>query len=270
MTPQVLILRAPGINCDLETAYAFEKAGAKAQRIHINQLLESPRLFESFQILCVPGGFSYGDDISSGRILANQIQLYLADVLAAFRDAGKLVLGICNGFQVLIKTGLLVDVHGESGPDATLVWNNCGHFQDRWVRLKTHPQTNNVFLRGIESMYIPMAHAEGRFVARDAETFARLESQGQIALEYAPLNLSKLESPAACDARGTLQFPDNPNGAEGNVAGLSDTTGRVLGLMPHPERHIVPTQHPQWTRRSEQPAEGDGMKIFRNAVQFFE
>lgn len=270
--PHVLILRAPGTNCDLETAYAFQQAGATTERLHINRLLEEPGLFKRFQILCFPGGFSYGDDVASGRILANQMQHHLSEELMAFRDAGKLVLGICNGFQVLIKTGLLLnDVPGEE-PSATLAWNNCGCFQDRWVRLVTCPRSHNVFLRGIEEMYIPMAHAEGRFAARDLETLKKLDTSGQLALRYAPLQRSPWDKESeqdAYNAHGILQFPDNPNGAMANTAGVSDLTGRVLGLMPHPERHITPTQHPQWTRRSTQPKEGDGMKIFHNAVEFF-
>lgn len=267
MTPNVLILRAPGTNCDVETAYAFEKAGATTQRLHVNRLLENPGLFEQFQILCFPGGFSYGDDIASGRILANQIRLRLSDELKKFRDAGKLVLGICNGFQILVKTGLLFPV--EDDPAATLAWNNCQRFQDRWVELTKPANCENVFLRGVERMYIPMAHAEGRFVVRDVATLAKFEAAGQVALQYAPLDFSKFATPAVADEKGILPFPDNPNGAVANIAGLGDETGRVLGLMPHPERHIDATQHPRWTRRSEQPAEGEGMVMFRNAVEYF-
>ena len=267
MKPNVLILRAPGTNCDVETAYAFEKAGAVAERIHINRVLEKPELLAQFQILCFPGGFSYGDDISSGRILSSQILHHLYEPLQAFREAGKLVLGICNGFQILIKTGLLIPVTGE--PLATLAWNNCGRFQDRWVELKKHPNCQNVFLKGIDRLYIPAAHAEGRFVVKDAETLRQFEASGQIALQYAPLDFSRFEEAAKYDVNGILQYPDNPNGAVANIAGLGDTTGRVLGLMPHPERHIDPTQHPQWTHMSELPAEGEGLRMFRNAVEFF-
>ncbi|MDO4630521.1 MAG: phosphoribosylformylglycinamidine synthase subunit PurQ [Planctomycetia bacterium] len=267
MKPNVLILRAPGTNCDLETAYAFEKAGATTERIHINRLLEEPALFENFQILCFPGGFSYGDDISSGRILSSQLLHNLSDQLQKFRDAGKLVLGICNGFQILIKTGLLIPVDAE--PLATLAWNDCQRFQDRWVELKTHANCKSVFLKGIDRLYIPAAHAEGRFVVKDAETLKKFEKNGQIALQYDALNFSKFDEPATYNENGILQYPDNPNGATANIAGLCDETGRVLGLMPHPERHIDATQHPQWTRRKVQPAEGEGLQMFRNAVEYF-
>ncbi len=164
-SPRVLVLRAPGTNCDKETAYAFEQAGGIARPVHVRELLGSPRLLAEHQILCLPGGFSYGDDIASGRILGNQLREHLADALLQFRDAGKLVLGICNGFQVLMKTGLL-DVEDTQGPLATLAWNNSGHYEARWVSLAVQPG-NCVFLAGIEHIEMPVAHAEGRFLVRD-------------------------------------------------------------------------------------------------------
>lgn len=273
MPPHVLILRAPGTNCDLETAYAFEKAGATVERLHVNRLLETPALFDKFQILCFPGGFSYGDDVASGRVLANQLHHHLSDRLMAFREAGKLMLGICNGFQILMKTGMLFPILEGQTPPATLAWNDCARFQDRWVNLETDPQSGCVFLRGIKRLYMPMAHAEGRFTTKDEKTFRALEKAGQLCLRYAPLD----ETPwggnvPTYDVNGVLCFPANPNGAAGNVAGVCDETGRVLGLMPHPERHIFPTQHPRWTRETPGtlPEEGDGMKLFRNAVEYFE
>src|SRR3989304_9215286 len=166
--PQVLILRAPGPNCDEETAFAFELAGAKAERVHINRLLERPGVADQFQILCIPGGFSYGDDVAAGRILANQIRHHLADAMQRFKAAGKLVLGICNGFQVLIKSGLLLEDDPAQGPPASLVWNDSGRYEDRWVRLAVEG-TKSVFLRGIEAMDLPVAHAEGKFVTRNPE-----------------------------------------------------------------------------------------------------
>ena len=246
-TPHVLILRAPGTNCDVETAVAFDRAGAKTETLHINRLLENPALFERFQILCVPGGFSYGDDIAAGRIFGNQIQHHLADALARFKDAGKLMLGICNGFQVLMKSPVLLENDAAKGSAATLTLNDCGRYQDRWVRLEVHG-TKCVFLKGIEQMYLPVAHAEGKFVARDAETLQQLDAAGQLVLRYVPA--------------------DNPNGAQAHVAGVCDSTGRVLGLMPHPERHIDPTQHPRWTR-GEAGVVGAGLQLFINAVRYF-
>src|SRR5262245_37954675 len=165
MAPRVLILRAPGTNCDGETAFAFETAGARAQTVHLNRLLENPRLADESQILCIPGGFSYGDDICAGRIFGNQMRHHLKETLQSFKEAGKLILGICNGFQVLIKSGVLLPDRADE-PIATLALNASGKFEDRWVNLRVAgPQC--VFLRGIDQMYLPVAHAEGRFVARD-------------------------------------------------------------------------------------------------------
>ncbi len=278
--PNVLILRAPGTNCDQETAFAFEQAGGATEVLHINRLLENPRLFELFQILCIPGGFSYGDDVAAGRILANQIQHHLAECLAEFRGAGKLILGICNGFQVLMKSGVLPDHNAENTPPATLTWNDSGKFEDRWVRLDVR-DGKCVFLHGVESMYLPVAHAEGKFVTRDKQVLADLEATGQLVLRYLPQCTGREKTPADCGWRGAgdnshdnkfpssmAAYPDNPNGSMADVAGICDTTGRVLGLMPHPERHINPTQHPRWTR-GEAAEVGDGLAVFVNAVAYF-
>jgi phosphoribosylformylglycinamidine synthase I len=256
-TPRVLILRAPGTNCDRESAFAFEQAGAKTAALHVNQLLERPALAADYQILCLPGGFSYGDDISAGRILANQIRHHLFDTLQQFKADGKLILGVCNGFQILIKSGLLLPDQAHE-PIATLAANASGKFEDRWVNLVA-TTTKCVFLQGIERMYLPVAHGEGRFLARDAATLNALEAAGQLCLRYATDD----------GATDTVPYPLNPAGAERNVAGVCDDTGRVLGLMPHPERHIDPTHHPRWTRREQQPRQGDGLKMFQNAVQYF-
>ncbi|MGL4512748.1 MAG: phosphoribosylformylglycinamidine synthase subunit PurQ [Lacipirellulaceae bacterium] len=265
--PRVLVLRSPGTNCDEETAEAFRLAGGDAQRIHVARVLEAPSLLDDFQVLCIPGGFSYGDDVSAGRVLGNQVRLHLADACRRFRDAGKLVLGVCNGFQVLIKTGLL-DVEDERGPLATLTWNENGHYEARWVTLQADPGAC-VFLRGIERLELPVAHAEGQLAVRDDAALARLHSAGQIVLRYA--------APGAAASDEPLAFPHNPNGAVANAAGLCDSTGRVLGLMPHPERFIDATQHPAWTRRrwssgggaSLLEAPGAGLALFRNAIDYF-
>ncbi len=254
MPPRVLVLRAPGSNCDGESAFAFERAGAAAEIVHLNRWLESPALADQYQILCVPGGFSYGDDVSAGRIFGNQLRHHLADSLAAFRDAGKLILGICNGFQVLIKSGLL-DSDDAAGQGATLTWNASGQFIDRWVHLAARGE-RCVFLAGIDSVELPIAHAEGQFRARDEATLDRLERNGQLVLRY------------VAGAGGDAALPYNPNGAQRDVAGICDVSGRVFGLMPHPERFIDRTQHPQWTRRPEL-TEGAGLAVFRNAVRYF-
>jgi phosphoribosylformylglycinamidine synthase len=244
--PNVLILRAPGTNCDAETAFAFQQAGAAAEVLHINRLLEQPTRFRQFQILCIPGGFSYGDDLGAGRILGSQIQHHLSEELARFKADGRLILGICNGFQVLMKSPVLLD-HDAGRPAATLSVNDSGRYEDRWTRLETRGE-KCVFLGGIEQMYLPVAHGEGKFIARDEEVLRRLDAAGQLVLRY---------------GQG-----DNPNGSVADVAGVCDATGRVLGLMPHPERHIDPTQHPRWTRGESGPV-GDGLQIFRNAVAYF-
>jgi len=231
----------------METAFAFEQAGAKTEILHINRLLEAPSIFERFQILCIPGGFCYGDDIAAGRILGNQIQHHLAEQMGKFKDEGKLILGICNGFQVLMKSPVLLPSDREKGPAATLTLNDSGKYEDRWVSLQG-TNSKSVFLKDIERMYLPVAHAEGKFVARDTDTLKSLDSTGQLVLRYT--------------------YPDNPNGSQADVAGVCDSTGRVLGLMPHPERHIDPTQHPRWTR-GEADSVGDGLQIFINAVQYF-
>jgi phosphoribosylformylglycinamidine synthase subunit PurQ / glutaminase len=257
-TPNVVILRAPGTNCDMETAFAFEQSGAKTETLHINRLLEKPDIFERFQILCIPGGFSFGDDIAAGRIFGNLMQHHLAEQLEKFKADGKLILGICNGFQVLMKSPVLLESDSDKGPAATLTLNDSGRYEDRWVRLETK-SAKSVFLKGIERMYLPVAHAEGKFVARDEEALAHLDSAGQLALRYVSQQ---------ADGTGPVQFPDNPNGSQADVAGVCDSTGRVLGMMPHPERHIDPTQHPHWTR-GEANSAGDGLQIFINAVRYF-
>lgn len=223
-------------------------------------LLQRPAQVRDFQVLCLPGGFSYGDDLGAGRILGNQIRFQLADVLAEFRDAGKLILGVCNGFQVLIKSGILLPIDPQAGPSATLANNDSGKFEDRWVNLRvTSPKC--VFLAGIEVLYLPVAHAEGKFVPRDERVLERLGEAGQLVLRYA--------SDANQPETNEIRYPANPNGSVADVAGVCDATGRVFGLMPHPERHIEATHHPRWTRRNEQPAHGDGFRLFQNAVAYF-
>ncbi len=263
--PRVLILRAPGTNCDGETAHAFGVAGGRCDSLHINRLLEQPGLLTGYQILCLPGGFSYGDDIASGKILANQIRHHLADPIREFCDADKLILGVCNGFQILLKSGILL-ADDDRGPIATLAWNVSGRFEDRWTRLRVEG-SNCVFLRGIETMYLPVAHGEGRFVARSPVVLDELDGSGQMPLRYAAHQLVALGSTMS-KSTGPVPYPDNPNGAERDVAGVCDATGRIFGLMPHPERHIDPTQHPRWTR-GEAKTPGDGLQIFANAVGYF-
>lgn len=253
--PRALILRAPGANCDLETEFAFELAGALPERLHINRLREQPALLHQYQILCVPGGFTYGDDVGAGKILANQLKHFLGETLHQFRAKEKLILGVCNGFQVLLKAGLLVPPD-EDGPVATLAHNTHGRFEDRWIYLKASAG-RCPFLTGYDGLiHLPVAHGEGNFITREPWILKGLEQAGQIVLRYVDEN----GKPGP--------FPVNPNGSAGDVAGVCDASGRVLGLMPHPERHVLPTQHPRWTREGLKP-EGDGLRLFRNAVTYF-
>jgi len=249
-TVKVLVLRAAGINCDMETAYAWEVAGAAPEQIHVNRLVEDPQRLEDFQILTIPGGFSYGDDIASGRILANQLTYRLGDGMHRFIDRGGLVLGICNGFQVLVRMGLLPGA--DCGVPATLTLNDSGRYEDRWVRVRTESD-RCPFLRPGEVLHLPVAHAEGKIVVEGgAAGVAGLKAAGRVALRY-----------VAHDG-GEPSYPENPNGSAGNIAGLTDATGRVLGLMPHPERNIAPTHRPGWT--ADTSTEGDGVRLFRRAV----
>src|SRR4051794_24721224 len=244
MKPSALILRTAGTNCDGETAYGFELAGAETEPVHINRLIVRPDLLDGYQILAIPGGFSYGDDIAAGRILASQVAHHLSDALNAFVDAGRPIIGICNGFQVLVKTHLLpgptdpavgAPASARAGQTCTLTHNDCGRFVDRWVRLAVRPSPC-VWTRDLQAgageappvVELPIAHGEGKFVPGDETIRRALWDNGQVALTYARAD----GSPAGG------QFPDNPNGSTDDVAGVCDRTGLVFGLMPHPERHV--------------------------------
>jgi phosphoribosylformylglycinamidine synthase subunit PurQ / glutaminase len=259
MKPSTLILRTAGTNCDAETGWAFELAGAAVQFMHINRLLENPALLHDYQLLAFPGGFSYGDDIAAGKILANQIVHHLSDDLRRFVESGKPVAGICNGFQVLVKTDLLPGpLAGRTGQTATLTNNNCGRFIDRWIRLSPRG-SKCVWTAGMSTIELPIAHGEGKFLPADPTVRQALWDNDQVALIYAKAD----GSPAAG------QFPENPNGSVDDIAGVCDATGLVFGLMPHPERHVDATQHYAWTStaRKDRGPEGDGLRIFRNAVK---
>jgi len=257
MTIKTLIIRTAGTNCDLETQAAFERAGAQVSLLHINRVDERPEVLDEHQVLALPGGFSYGDDIAAGKIHANELRMKLGDRLKKFVDDGKLIIGICNGFQVLAKTGLLP---GPFGPDAeqavTLTFNDSNKFEDRWVHLRADSD-KSPFIRKGQIIYLPIAHGEGKFVTRDDATLAALRDNDQVVFRYVDV-----------DGKAGAPYPVNPNGSVDDIAGICDTTGRVLGLMPHPERHVLPTHHPRWTRDGLQP-EGDGLQVFRNAVDYF-
>ena len=259
--PRAIILRTAGTNCDYETRYALEKAGADVDLVHVNQLVKDKGLLSSYHIFVLPGGFTYGDDIAAGKVLANQLRHHLLDELTRFVDDGKLVIGICNGFQVLIKMGLLPGINGtqpsstnEYRQEFTLTYNDSNKFEDRWVYLKSLSD-KSVFIDKDCLLYVPIAHAEGKFVAGNGGELEALGKSGQIIFKYV-------------DKDGNIaNYPWNPNGSVDNIAGVCDSTGRVIGMMPHPERYIEPTQHPRWTREGLK-AEGDGIAIFRNAVNY--
>ncbi|MHC4070331.1 MAG: phosphoribosylformylglycinamidine synthase I [Planctomycetota bacterium] len=253
---QAVVLRAAGINCDMETEYALELAGAKAQRVHINRIIEDKALLDKFHILVFPGGFSYGDDVAAGKILANQVIHHLSQAVRKFVDDGKLVLGICNGFQVLVKAGILPGNNAAGQQSVTITYNDSGKFEDRWVYLA--PQTDRcVFMEPGTRIYLPVAHGEGKVVTHDDGILEQLRSQDHIAFKYVDKSGNEGE------------YPVNPNGSADSIAGLTDTTGRVMGLMPHPERFVRATQHPHWTRLKN-IQDGDGMMMFNRAVSFIQ
>jgi len=258
--PRAVILRTAGTNCAYETQYALKKAGADVDLMHVNQLVREKGLLSPYHIFVLPGGFTYGDDIAAGKVLANQLRQHIMDELTRFVDDGKLIIGICNGFQVLMKMGLLPEVKRAqksltgNKQRFTLTYNDSNKFEDRWVYLKS-ASNKSVFVDNDSFMYVPIAHAEGKFVAENQEDIEKLDKSGQIVFKYV-------------DKDGNMSdYPWNPNGSSDNIAGVCDSTGRVLGMMPHPERHIDPTQHPRWTREGLK-AEGDGVVIFRNAVNY--
>ncbi len=249
--PKACILRTAGTNCDKEAAFAFSKAGALAELIHINRLFQQQNRLNDYQILAIPGGFSYGDDIAAGKILANELRFKLIDDLRKFISDGKLIIGICNGFQVLVKSGLLPG-NNDLAQEASLIINDSGKFEDRWVHLKMSGKC--VWTKDMpEIIYLPVAHGEGKFVTKDKAVLERLKKNRQIVFRY-------------CNEKGKLaDYPYNPNGSVDNIAGICDDTGRILGLMPHPERHIEALQHPGWIKLK---YSGDGMGIFKNGVEY--
>lgn len=268
--PRICVLRAPGTNCDVETAFAFDRGGGKSDRVHLFRLLESPQLLNDYQILCVPGGFSYGDDVGAGVICAHQLRSRLGDAIRNFLHTDKLALGICNGFQTLLKAGVLPNGaeswdQPRDSAEATLTWNHNGRYTARWVHLKVGV-TKSVFLQGVTELDLPMAHAEGRLAAKSPEVVNQWLQRQQVALQYSAWPTTA--EPGASQGPDPRQWPANPNGAVADIAGLSDPTGRVLGLMPHPERFLFATQHPHWTRLGMR-GEGAGMQLFRNAVAYF-
>lgn len=254
MTTHAIVLRTAGTNCEHETALALERAGAKAELLHLHKLEAEPTRLENASILVLPGGFSYGDDIAAGRVLGHELRTFLGTQLSAFVERGGFVLGVCNGFQALVDTGLL-EGPGKGGPARSIALsaNESGHYECRWVTLRNEP-SKCTWLEPGSLWPVPVAHGEGRLVFKDDATLARLKASGQVALRYVTAD------------GGSAQYPELPNGSTDAIAGLCDSTGRVLGLMPHPERNLSPWNHPRWTRMGPREA-GEGLEFYRRLVE---
>lgn len=267
-SPKALVLTGFGLNCDGETAFALQTAGAFPERVHLNALIEGARDLREFQMLIVGGGFSWGDDHGAGVIMAMRMKHRLSNALHDFVESGGLVLGICNGFQVLVNLGLLPRWEApELRREVALIGNDCGTFRDQWVGLSINRASPCVFTRGMVAIDLPVRHGEGKFYA-EPEVLQRLEAEHQVFMRYA--------LPDGTPAQG--KFPHNPNGSLNDIAGICDPTGRIAGLMPHPEAFNHVTNHPDWALWREQsrragltlPEEGHGIQLFRNAVEYFQ
>ena len=240
------ILTGFGINADVELGQAFEQAGATVVPLPVTTLLDEPERLAGVQILGFPGGFSFGDHLGSGRVLAQLVKSHLKDALSAFAARGGMVLGVCNGFQTLVKMGLLPNLKGDWTPETTLIGNDSGVFQDRWVSVKANPANTSPWLRDLGAFDLPIRHGEGRFIVRDEVVLRALHDRNLVALTY----------------QGT-----NPNGAQDAIAGITDPTGLIFGLMPHPEAFTTRLQHPLWRRKADVGTLG--LKVFTNAVDYW-
>ena len=264
MKPKVLVLTGYGINCDEETKFAFDKAGAEAEVVHINDLIDKHKKLSDYQILVFPGGFSYGDDTGAGNALANRVRNHLFDNVKEFVEKDNLAIGICNGFQVMTNLGLLPALDKQYGHrQVALVNNDSARYYDRWVDLKF--ENKSPWTKDIDEISLPIAHGEGKFYADD-KALEQINAKKLVAARYVKGNI--------CDYQN---LDANPNGSLDDIAGITDESGRLIGMMPHPERAIDFTHLPNWTFLKEKykragrelPKEGDGMKIFKNGVNYF-
>ena len=264
--PKVLILSGYGVNCEKETKEAFELAGTSADIIHVNDLINGKKKLDNYHILTFPGGFSYGDDTGSGNALANKLRFNLYNEIIQFIESGKLVIGICNGFQVLVNLGLLPGFREETGKrQVALTHNTSARYECRWIHLKSYSK-RCIFTKGIDKMHLPIAHGEGNFFA-DEDMLDKLNGNDQVTFRY-------------CDSNGNPvygKFPDNPNGSMQDIAGICDNTGRVLGMMPHPERAIYNINCPEYPKikelmkregRTPEKINSAAFAVFKNAVNY--
>jgi len=244
---RTLVVRAPGTNCEHETAYALERAGAQAEIVHVWRVIEKPALLDPVKLLVIPGGFSYGDDLGAGRLLANELRMRLRESLLTFIRSRRCILGICNGFQVLTTMGLLPASEGKYQPEAALVMNDSGRYEDRWVRLRFNRESPAPF-KTDDPVFLPVAHAEGKFMVKSQGVLDRLVHNHQILAQY---------------------DGDNPNGSVQDIAAVTNKHGNVIGIMPHPERYVTTYQHPAWTRmKNPHKGEGDGLRLFRRLIDY--
>jgi len=265
VAPRVMVLHAPGTNRDREAVFACNLAGGAAEIVHINQLVAGQRELASYQMLVIPGGFSYGDDLGAGRLWANDLYHRLRQDLDVFVEQGKPVIGICNGFQTLVKAGYL------PGPapkqQVTLTFNQYAHFECRWVRLRAVAPCRSLFTAGMEQdILCPVAHGEGRFAIPDEATRQMLWDEQMVAIRYvAPICDSDADNAAATvPVKDQAGYPANPNGSVDDIAGICNRAGNVLGLMPHPEDHVFAQQYPRWHRGA---FGGLGLVLFTNGVR---
>ena len=271
-TVKALVLTGYGLNCDYETDFSLKLAGADSERVHINELISSGKngarvTLDSYHILVLGGGFSWADDHGAGVVMASKLKYNIGEEIEEFIGKGKLIIGICNGFQALVNLGLLPGFDGDyNSRKVALTYNESGNFVDRWVKLKVQAGTVCIFTKGISTLELPVRHGEGKFYAK-GEIIDRLTKKNQVVIRYA----DKEGRPA----QG--RWPFNPNGSLYDIAGICDSTGRIFGIMPHPEAYNHYTNHPDWVRKREELArmgkeiereEGEGITIFRNAVQY--
>ena len=262
--PRVAVLSGFGINCETETMAVFDMAGASSDRVHVNRLVNAEQTLSDYDIMAIPGGFSFGDHLGSGRLLGNRLRFGLREQVRDFVKAGKPVIGICNGFQVLVKMGLLPgDEDVSLTQTASLSLNDSGHYEDRWVTLEFDPKSTCIWTNGIERIRVPVRHGEGKFVTDDMEMMERWDQRGQLAVRYVDPDT---DYPSLVD--DVLPYPISPNQSWMNIAGVCDPSGLVFGLMPHPEANHSTWLGATWTREDIEHGEGEGMAIFRNAVDY--